>query len=225
MDRIIAIDGPSASGKGTVALQVAQQMGWHILPSGKIYRAIAVQAKQKNIERQNQDEVIKLITQMDLKFVVENDELHTYISGKCVDEEIGSDNISEIASQIAVYPELRQKLMGYQRSFIRQPGLVAEGRDMGTVVFPEAGLKIYLNASIEQRAIRRLKQFQNLGDKYAKIDDIIDAITKRDESDRNRATAPLKQAEDAVVVDSTDLTINQTVEKIMKMTKERFNTL
>ena len=225
MDKIIAIDGPSASGKGTVALQVAQQIKWHILPSGNIYRAIAVQAKQKNIESRNRDEVIELISQLNLKFVVENNQLHTYISGKCVDEEISSDNTSEIASQIAVYPELRQKLMPYQRSFIQNPGLVAEGRDMGTVVFPEAGLKIYLFASLEQRAIRRLKQFQNLGDKYAKMDDIFDAIKKRDESDRNRATAPLKQAEDAVVVDSTDLTIDQTVEKIMKMTKERFNTL
>ncbi len=208
---LIAIDGPTASGKGTVAQRVAQVLGWAYLDSGALYRLCALAALRAGVDLDDEAGLAALAAALPARFVDGRVEL----DGRDVTEAIRVEAVGNAASRIAVLPALRASLLGLQRSFRRPPGLVADGRDMGTVVFPDATLKVFLTATAESRAERRYKQLIEKGFS-ANLADLLRDLQQRDERDANRAVAPLRPAEGAVVIDSTHLDIDQTVAQVLK---------
>jgi cytidylate kinase len=208
---LIAIDGPTASGKGTVAQRVAQVLGWAYLDSGALYRLCALAALRAGVDLDDEAGLAALAAALPARFVDGRIEL----DGHDVTEAIRDEAVGNAASRIAVLPALRASLLGLQRSFRRPPGLVADGRDMGTVVFPDATLKVFLTATAESRAERRHKQLIEKGFS-ANLADLLRDLQQRDERDANRAVAPLRPAEGAVVIDSTHLDIDQTVAQVLK---------
>jgi len=200
---VITLDGPSGTGKGTLCHQIAEYLGWHALDSGVIYRLLAFAARQQQVDFSHTEALVKLAQHINLK---EHDGLHDHIRT----EQCGQD-----ASRIAVIPEIRETLLDRQRAFAQPPGLVTDGRDMGTVVFPEAGLKIYLTASVEERAKRRYTQLKSAGIN-ANLAQVVDELTERDKRDSTRLHAPLKAAPDAVFIDTTELTIDQVLAIVVK---------
>lgn len=204
---VITVDGPAGAGKGTLASALATHFGWQLLDSGAIYRAAALAALKANIDLTNEEKLAALISQLDIRF--ENEEI--FLNDQEVSAEIRNEACASATSKIAAFPAVRQALLELQRSFQQLPGLVADGRDMGTVVFPQANAKIFLIASAEVRAQRRYKQLIDQGIN-ANLPDLIKDITERDERDANRKVAPLKPAEDAFVLDSSDLTLSQVLE-------------
>jgi cytidylate kinase len=208
---LIAIDGPTASGKGTVAQRVAQVLGWAYLDSGALYRLCALAALRAGVDLDDEAGLAALAAALPARFVDGRVEL----DGRDVTEAIRVEAVGNAASRIAVLPALRASLLGLQRSFWRPPGLVADGRDMGTVVFPDATLKVFLTATAESRAERRYKQLIEKGFS-ANLADLLRDLQQRDERDANRAVAPLRPAEGAVVIDSTHLDIDQTVAQVLK---------
>lgn len=213
---VITIDGPSASGKGTVATLVAQELGWSALDSGALYRLTALDCLKKKVDLEDQDSVATVANSLSIKFLPEGIFLH----GENVTDTIQSEQIGAIASKIAAYPELREALLQNQRNSRQAPGLVADGRDMGTVVFTDANLKIYLVADVQKRAERRYKQLLDKGFSVA-LSDIVADLEARDQRDLNRPLAPLKPADDAITVDSTDLDIQETVAIVLEHWRER----
>ena len=207
---VIAIDGPSASGKGTVAQRVAQQLGYHYLDSGALYRIVALAASKKDISWQNEPALAELARGLDVRF--ENGEI--FLDGLTVSEDVRTEEMSRGASEVAVHPAVRRALLDLQHSFRKAPGLVADGRDMATVVFPDAATKIYLTASAEVRAERRYKQLMEKGI-HANLADILQALQKRDARDRERPVAPLQQSADARLLETSQLTIEQAVEAVL----------
>lgn len=208
---VITIDGPSGSGKGTLAGKLAQHYGYHFLDSGALYRLLGLAASQANLlnEPLNLPALKQLATTLDIEFNVQPDQrTQILLNGEDVTDQIRTEEVGSMASRVAVIPNLREALFKRQRDFARAPGLVADGRDMGTVVFPEASAKIYLTASAEARAARRVKQLQGMG-VDAKIDAILADLQARDKRDMERTIAPLRPAQDALVVDSSVLTIDQ----------------
>ncbi|MDM8569443.1 (d)CMP kinase [Thiotrichales bacterium HSG1] len=216
MINIITIDGPSGVGKGTVSLKIAKHLGWHILDSGALYRILALVAERKQISIENVTELVKLATKLDIKFIPTDDlsELQIIYAGQNITSEIRSEIYGNIASQIAVKKEVRTALLARQRAFHISPGLVADGRDMGTVVFPEAKYKFFLTASCEERALRRYKQLINIGI-CVKLSEVAVEVARRDERDSTRSTAPLMAAHDAVTIDTTELPIEKVVKNIL----------
>ena len=212
---VIAIDGPAASGKGAVAQAIAEQLGFHYLDSGAIYRAAAFAVIQagKNIDRPDLSEtdVADIASGMRLSFKL--DEI--WLSNQNITDAIRTEACGNNASKIAVLPQLRQALLQLQRNFRRRPGLVAEGRDMGTVVFPDAGLKIYLTASAPTRAARRYKQLMEKGIN-ANMPDLLNEIELRDARDLNRSIAPLRTGNDTITIDTTNLNLAQSIEAVLK---------
>lgn len=208
---LIAIDGPTASGKGTVAQRVAQVLGWTYLDSGALYRLCALAALRAGVDLDDEAGLAALAAALPVRFVDGRIEL----DGHDVTEAIRDEAVGNAASRIAVLPALRASLLGLQRSFRRPPGLVADGRDMGTVVFPDATLKVFLTATAESRAERRYKQLIEKGFS-ANLADLLRDLQQRDERDANRAVAPLRPAEGAVVIDSTHLDIDQTVAQVLR---------
>lgn len=208
---LIAIDGPTASGKGTVAQRVAQVLGWAYLDSGALYRLCALAALRAGVDLDDEAGLAVLAAALAVRFVDGRIEL----DGHDVTEAIRDEAVGNAASRIAVLPALRASLLGLQRSFRRPPGLVADGRDMGTVVFPDATLKVFLTATAESRAERRYKQLIEKGFS-ANLADLLRDLQQRDERDANRAVAPLRPAEGAVVIDSTHLGIDQTVAQVLR---------
>ncbi|MBX3590575.1 MAG: (d)CMP kinase [Burkholderiaceae bacterium] len=208
---LIAIDGPTASGKGTVAQRVAQVLGWAYLDSGALYRLCALAALRAGVDLDDETGLAALAAALPVRFVDGRIEL----DGHDVTEAIRDEAVGNAASRIAVLPALRASLLGLQRSFRRPPGLVADGRDMGTVVFPDATLKVFLTATAESRAERRYKQLIEKGFS-ANLADLLRDLQQRDERDANRAVAPLRPAEGAVVIDSTHLDIDQTVARVLR---------
>ncbi|MGD9944843.1 MAG: (d)CMP kinase [Burkholderiaceae bacterium] len=208
---VIAIDGPTASGKGTIAQRVAQALGWVYLDSGALYRLAALAALRAGVALDDEAGLAALAAKLPVAF---RDGL-IELDGQDVTDAIRDESIGNAASRIAALPPLRDALLGLQRRFRRPPGLVADGRDMGTVVFPEARLKVFLTASPESRAERRHKQLIEKGFS-AKLDALLADLRQRDERDANRAVAPLKPAEGAVVIDSTHLDIDQTVAGVLR---------
>lgn len=206
---VITVDGPAGAGKGTLASALATHFGWQLLDSGAIYRAAALAALKANIDLTNEEKLATLISQLDIRF--ENEEI--FLNDQEVSSEIRNEACASATSKIAAFPAVRQALLELQRSFQQLPGLVADGRDMGTVVFPQANAKIFLIASAEVRAQRRYKQLIDQGIN-ANLPDLIKDITERDERDANRKVAPLKPAEDAFVLDSSDLTLSQVLETV-----------
>ena len=212
---VITIDGPSGAGKGTVARIVAEQLGWHLLDSGAIYRVLAVATQHHLVDLDEEEPLIPMAAHLDVQFMVNSDgETSVILEGEDVSHIIRSEEIGEIASKIAAYPRVREALLRRQRAFSVNPGLVADGRDMGTVVFSKAPVKIFLTASAEVRAQRRLIQLKDKGFD-AKIGRLLDDIRQRDERDQNRKVAPLIAADDALSIDCTDLSIEEVVNKVL----------
>ena len=207
---VIAIDGPTASGKGTVAHHVAQQLGFHYLDSGALYRLTALAALRKEMPLNDEHALAKLAGSLHCSFVGEN----IFLANENVSGAIRAEEVGNTASRIAALPALRQALYGLQLRFRVAPGLVADGRDMGTVIFPHAALKVFLTASAEARAERRYKQLIGKGFS-AKIEDLLKDLNERDARDANRAIAPLKPAEGAYLLDTSDLSADQAVEKVL----------
>lgn len=208
--KLITIDGPSASGKGTVSQLVANALGWQVLDSGALYRISAYAVEHKGICSDDEQAVATLIPQLDIQFR----QGQIWVDGIVVDDILRQERIGKLASTIAAYPALRQALFKRQRAFLTEEGLVADGRDMGTVIFPEAPLKIFLMADVHERANRRYKQLQNKGIE-ADIEAILADLQRRDEQDMNRVVAPLKPAIDAVVIDSSCMSIQEVVTEIL----------
>ena len=207
---VIAIDGPSASGKGTVAQLVAIKLGFHYLDSGALYRIVAFAAQQRNIAWDNAPALAECAKTLTIEFVNEQ----VLLDNKDISNEIRTEAIGKGASQVAVHAALRAALVDMQHDFCKAPGLVADGRDMGTVIFPNAELKIFLTASTETRAQRRYLQLLGKG-QPANYDSILQDLTERDARDKNRASAPLVMAKDAVLLETDDLTISQAVDNVL----------
>lgn len=208
---VIAIDGPSASGKGTVAARVAQALGYHYLDSGAIYRALAHAARRAGIALDDEPGLVALAQRLDLRF--EGGEI--YLDGAPAGDAIRSEEAGRAASRIATLPAVRQALLTRQRAFRQPPGLVTDGRDMGTVVFPDARLKVYLVASVEERAHRRYKQLIEKGID-ANLQQILQDLRERDARDANRAAAPLQRAADARLLDTTGMSIEEAVQTVLQ---------
>ncbi len=207
---VIAIDGPSASGKGTVAALVAQRLGFHYLDSGAIYRAMAHAAAQRDVALDDEPALVALAGGLDLRF--EGGEV--WLDGQPVGDALRSEAAGRAASRIAVLSQLRQALLERQRVFRLPPGLVCDGRDMGSVVFPDARVKVFLTASVEERADRRYKQLMEKGFD-ATLAPILQDLRERDARDAARATAPLRKSADALLLDTTALSIAQAVQTVL----------
>jgi cytidylate kinase len=213
---VIAIDGPTASGKGTVAGRVADRLGWHYLDSGAIYRVLALAALKRGVELTDEASVVALGETLDVSFKVEGIRL----AGEDVSLDVRREETGNAASKIAALPRVRAVLLARQRAFCVSPGLVADGRDMGSVVFPHAFLKIFLTASAESRAERRYKQLIAKG-LPANIADLLRDLQERDARDSSRAVAPLRPCEDAVVLDTTALSIDEAVQYVLSRVQQR----
>jgi cytidylate kinase len=208
---VLAIDGPTASGKGTIASLVAMNLGFGYLDSGALYRITALAAQQNGIDETNEQALASLATHMELEFLGQT----ILLDGVNISHAIRAEEVGVLASKIAVFPAVRSALLLRQRDFARLPGLVADGRDMGTVVFPNAQLKIYLTATARARAERRYKQLIDKGFS-ANLDSLSADLEARDARDASRAVAPLKPAPGAVVVDSTNLSIDEVVQSVIR---------
>jgi len=212
---VIAIDGPSASGKGTVAQGVANALGFHYLNSGALYRTVAMAAIGAGTDLEKESSILDITLNLHVKFYNDNVEL----DGREVTDAIRTEEISAAASRIAAFPKVRNALLERQRGFRKPPGLVADGRDMGTVVFPDAVLKIYLTASPEERAARRYKQLMGKG-LGATMAALLQDIRERDQRDSARAAAPLKKGVDAVLVDTTNMTAVDAIAQVLALYKQ-----
>ena len=217
---VLTIDGPSGVGKGTVANIVASTLSWHLLDSGAIYRAFALAASKRNIAIEDTEALLRLASNLNLKFESdsENNKLSVYLDNLEVSLELRSERTAELASKFAMIGPLRESLLIRQQGFKELPGLVADGRDMGTVVFKDAPFKVFLTANVEERAKRRLKQLQDKGI-AGNISHTLDEVKKRDERDASRKHSPLKPAKDALIIDTSDMTINEVVAKVMALVK------
>ena len=217
---VLTIDGPSGVGKGTVANIMAHELNWNLLDSGAIYRAFALAATKRNIQIDNTDELLKLASNLDLRFESDpsNNKLSIYLDNSEVSDELRTEKTAELASKFAMIGPLRESLLLRQQKFKQPPGLVADGRDMGTVVFIDAPFKVFLTANVEERAQRRLKQLQDKGIAGI-LSQTLEEVQKRDERDASRKHSPLKPSKDALVIDTSNLTINEVVAKVMALVK------
>ena len=213
---VIAIDGPFASGKGTVAAPVAAALGFHYLDSGALYRLVALLALRAGTDLDDEAALARLAASMEVAF----GEGTVRLGGEEVSAAMRSEEVATAASRVAARPAVRQALLTRQRGFRRLPGLVADGRDMGSIVFPDAPLKVFLTAAVETRAERRYKQLMEKG-MYAKMTDVVEDLRRRDERDSTRPVAPLKHYPDALFLETTGLTAEQAVEKILGWWRER----
>ncbi|MBB5391234.1 MULTISPECIES: (d)CMP kinase [unclassified Herbaspirillum] len=207
---VIAIDGPTASGKGTVAQKVAQQLGFHYLDSGALYRLTALSVLRRDIALNDEHALAKAAEHLHCHF----DGAHIFLANEDVTQAIRAEEVGNTASKIAALTTVRQALYGLQLGFRQPPGLVADGRDMGTVIFPNARLKVFLTASVAARASRRYKQLIDKGFS-ANIDDLSRDLEERDERDMSRASAPLKPAEGAYHLDTSDMTADEAVQQVL----------
>lgn len=217
---VIAVDGPGGAGKGELCLRLSKKYGFAILDSGAIYRVLAYAALKKGIALDAEKELSSLAANLNLSFKEVNNAVSVILDGEDVSSFIRTEETGGAASKVAVLPEVRAALLQRQRDFAVAPGLIADGRDMGTVVFPDATAKIFLDASAEERARRRVSQLESRGVK-ADYDKILKEIADRDFRDRNRATAPLKPADDALVLDSTTLSIQEVVDTAVKFIESK----
>ena len=213
---VIAIDGPSASGKGTVAEKVARALGFRYLDSGALYRLVTLAALESKTDFGDEASLERLAQSMDIEFR----DGRTWLGRRDVTAALRAEEVSAAASRVAAHPAVRRALLARQRGFRAPPGLVADGRDMGSVVFPDAPLKVFLTADVEARAERRYKQLMEKG-MYAKMGDVVEELRRRDERDASRPVAPLKHYPDAFFLDTTALTAEQAVQKILGWWRER----
>jgi len=213
---VIAIDGPSASGKGTVAQRVAEALGFQYLDSGALYRLTTLAAMKRGIALDDAAALAGAARDMRLEFRGGD----VWLDEEDVTQEVRTEAVSAAASRVAAHPSVREALLARQRGFQRPPGLVADGRDMGSVVFPDAPLKVFLTADVGTRAERRYKQLMGKG-MYAKMDDVVEELRRRDTRDSSRAVAPLKHYPDAIFLDTTGLSVEQAVQKILDWWREK----
>jgi len=221
---VICLDGPSGVGKGTICLAVAKKLGWHILDSGSLYRITALQVSRKFPETEvvdiDESQLVEIAENLNVTYEEKNGELAIILDGQEISSLIRNEKIGDIASQVAAITVIRSALLERQRGFLQQPGLVADGRDMGTVVFPDAPLKIFMTASAEERAQRRYKQLKDKGIDV-NLASLIEELRQRDERDMKRKTAPLKPASDAIIIDTTTLDIEQVTKEVMYWVEQR----
>ena len=213
---VIAVDGPAASGKGTVAAGVARALGFHLLDSGSLYRLVALKALQAGARLDDPAALARIAAHLDVAFR----DGTVLLDGRDATEPIREEAVGAAASQVAVHPAVRAALLGRQRSFRRAPGLVADGRDMGTVVFPDAALKVFVSASVEERARRRHKQLIEKGISVT-MPSLLRELRERDARDAGRAAAPLKPAADAVLLDTTNMTIDAAIAFVLERYEAR----
>jgi cytidylate kinase len=216
---VIAIDGPVGSGKGTIAARLAGRLGWNLLDSGALYRLVAIAVMDQAIDPENHSALAAVAADLDVRFTRQGNEVVASLGGVDVRRRLRSQETSNMASRVASVPAVRAALLERQRGFAKPPGLVADGRDMGTVVFPDAPLKIFLTATVQARAERRYKQLKEKGENV-NLSRLFRDIEERDRRDMNRTVAPLKPAADAIVVDSTDLSVSEVLEKVLNLVKE-----
>ena len=230
---VLTIDGPSGSGKGTIVQHVAQKLGWHMLDSGALYRLVAFGSQNNELSFESEDDIANYAANLDVEFKLvdvdssqsdggNSQELKIILEGQVVGAELRTETTGNAASKVAAMPKVREALFQRQRDFRQNPGLVADGRDMGTTIFPEAKAKVFLTASAEERAQRRYKQLKSKG-----IDGNLAALLKdineRDERDSQRSASPLKPADDAVQIDTSNLSIEQVVEQVLAICKKAFS--
>jgi cytidylate kinase len=217
---VIAIDGPSGSGKGTLAEALARRLGWHLLDSGALYRIVALAAAQRDVGIEDGVDLADMSRELDIEFRPGDAGVAVWLDGQDVSLEIRAESVSANASRVAALGAVRKALLERQRGFRREPGLVADGRDMGTVVFPDAQLKVFLEASPEERAARRHKQLIDKG-LGGSLRGLLAGIRERDERDRQRAESPLVPADDAVVIDSTALGVDAVEQRVWQLIETR----
>ena len=216
---VVTIDGPGGSGKGSLARNVATALGFHLLDSGAIYRLLALKALRNSVDLDDEEALLALLDDFDIRFESGPELSVPFLDGEDVAAELRSESCGDAASRVARHAAVREALLAVQRGFLQAPGLVADGRDMGTVVFPDARFKFYLYASVEIRAQRRYKQLINMG-LSANIAELQAEMTERDERDSSRSASPLVPAEDALVVDSSLMDLNQVTELVLSHIKE-----
>ncbi|MCP4954024.1 MULTISPECIES: (d)CMP kinase [Photobacterium] len=211
---VITVDGPSGAGKGTLCMLLAEKLGWNLLDSGAIYRVLALAALHHGVDTESEDALVPLAAHLDVQFVAEGELVRVILEGEDVSDTLRTEKVGNAASKVAALPRVREALLRRQRAFSEQPGLVADGRDMGTVVFTSAEVKVFLDASAEERATRRMNQLQKKGLDVS-FSSLLSEIQERDYRDRNRAVAPLRPADDALVLDSTEMSIEEVLEKVL----------
>jgi cytidylate kinase len=218
---VLTIDGPSGSGKGTISRAVADRLGWHYLDSGALYRAVGLAAAWEVVDLSDPEAVAQCARRTDIRFETQGSgEPHVIVNGKDATRQLRTETAGAAASAIAAHPPVRAALVDLQKGFRKAPGLVADGRDMGTVIFPDAPYKVFLTASAEERAQRRYKQLKEKG-VSVNLAGLLHEIAARDERDAGRAVAPLKPAEDAVIVDSTGTPITEVIERVLSVLPEK----
>lgn len=218
LSKILTIDGPSGSGKGTISRMLASHLGWHMLDSGALYRVLALQVLRDGCALNDVSRIARLAGVLPVEFI----DAKIYLAGVEVTHDIRAESCSSVASRIAVLPAVRDALLALQRDFAQPSGLVADGRDMGTVVFPEAFIKIYLDASVEERAKRRFLQLKDNG-YNVNLQDLVADIIQRDVRDKTRAVAPLKPALDAIIIESTSMSIDAVFQSINDIVQQRLS--
>ncbi len=213
---VIAVDGPGGSGKGTITTRLASYLGWHFLDSGALYRLTALAVMKNQVPLEDADALGKVAANLDIRFETKESEVVSWLDGEDVSDRLRQEDTGVMASRVAVIPAVRTALTQRQRRFRQPPGLVADGRDMGTVIFPDAKLKIFLTASAEIRAERRYKQLKEKGESV-NLTRLFREIKARDLRDQSRSIAPLRPAEDAVIIDSTELSIDEVFNRIVSL--------
>jgi len=216
----IAVDGPASSGKGTVARAVARVLGYQYIDTGAMYRAVALVARERHISWDDEAAVAEVAARLRFAFSFDGELLRVLVDGRDVTEAIRGEDMGRGASDVSRHPAVRTALLGLQRALARQGGVVMDGRDIGTVVLPEADLKVFLDAEAGERARRRHAELREKGEAVA-LEEVLEALRARDRQDRERPVAPLRQAEDAIYLDSTDLTIEQGVDAVLELARAR----
>lgn len=218
---VLTIDGPSGAGKGAVSAAVARHLGWNALDSGAVYRSVALAALEREVAADNEQALVELTRNVHLEFRAGEDGIAVFLEDREVGDSLRGEEVSVMASRVAAIPAVRTALLALQRAYRALPGLVADGRDMGTIVFPDAELKVFLEASVEERAKRRYKQLKEKGESVI-LSRLFRDMQARDRRDRERSVAPTVPAPDAIVVDSTRLSLDQVIERVVGLARQRF---
>ncbi len=221
---VLTIDGPSGAGKGAVSAAVARRLGWNALDSGAVYRSVALAALACEVAADDEQALVELTRNLHLEFRAADDGIAVFLDDREVGDSLRGEDVSVMASRVAAIPAVRTALLELQRAYRARPGLVADGRDMGTIVFPDAELKVFLEAGVEERAKRRHKQLKEKGESVI-LSRLLRDMQARDKRDRERSVAPTVPAPDAVVVDSTCLPLDEVIERVVGLARERFGGL